>query len=105
MVVVPGVLSGVTVVELVCVSYSRPEVVRWIGLCLPVRVCNGPVPGFVGFLRVAIRGEAGAGPVWLALVVAVVVVEDIVLIVVLTNSIPILVYVALGVTDLVFSRV
>ena len=86
-------------------SYSGPEVVRWVGLGLPVRVCNGSVPGFVVFLGVAVCSQASVSPVWHALVVTVVEMDNIILVVVLTNPIPILVYVPRGIAKIVLSCV
>ena len=86
-------------------SYSGPEVVRWVGLSLPVRVCDGAVPRFVVFLGVAVCSEASVSSVRHALVVTVVEMDNIVLIVVLTNPIPILVYVPRGIAEIVLSCV
>ena len=86
-------------------SYSGPEVVRWVGLGLPVRVCNGSVPGFVVFLGVAVCSEASVSSVRHTLVVTVVEMDNIVLIVVLTDPIPVLVYVPRGIANTVLACV
>ena len=55
-------------------------------------------PRIVVFLGVAVCSQASVSPVWHALVVTVVEMDNIILIVVLTNPIPILVYVPRGIT-------